>query len=46
VTNGEGIYAVLYLTPGSYSVVVEMSGFKKSVRDGLEVRIGDRLTWI
>jgi len=44
VTNAEGIYAVLFLTPGPYSVTVEMSGFKKSVRDGVQVRIGDRLT--
>ena len=44
VTNADGIYAVLFLTPGTYTVIVEMSGFKKSVRDGLEVRIGDRLT--
>ncbi len=44
VSNAEGLYAVLFLTPGRYAVSVEMSGFKKSVRDGLEVRIGDRLS--
>src|SRR5438309_1910056 len=38
VSNGEGIYAVLFLTPGPYSVAAELSGFKKSVRDALQVR--------
>ena len=43
-TNTEGSYTVLYLTPGIYSVVVELAGFKKVVREGIEVRVGDRLT--
>ena len=43
-TNTEGSYTVLYLTPGVYSVVVELAGFKKVVREGIEVRVGDRLT--
>jgi len=42
-TNGEGDYTILYLTPGKYTLTVELSGFKKMVREGLEVRIGDRL---
>src|SRR4051812_7614421 len=44
VTNAEGSYTILYLTPGTYSVVVELTGFKKVVREGIEVRVGDRLT--
>ena len=43
-TNGEGDYSILYLTPGMYTLSVELSGFKKMSREGLEVRIGDRLT--
>src|SRR5437867_3387662 len=43
VTTGEGLYTIPYLTPGTYTVAAELSGFKKSVREGLEVRIGDRL---
>ena len=43
-TNGDGSYSILYLTPGTYAVTVELSGFKRVVRDGVEVRIGDRLT--
>src|SRR5712691_2060382 len=42
-TNSEGLFTIPYLTPGSYTVVAELSGFKKSVREGLEVRVGDRL---
>ena len=42
-TTGEGLFTIPYLTPGTYTVAAELSGFKKSVREGLEVRIGDRL---
>jgi hypothetical protein len=42
-TNGEGDYTILYLTPGTYTLGVELSGFKKMVRDGIEVRVGDKL---
>ncbi len=44
VTNNEGAYTIPYLTAGLYAVRVELSGFKKIVREGIEVRIGDRLT--
>ncbi len=43
-SNTEGAYAILYLTPGQYTLVAELSGFKKLQRQGIEVRIGDRLT--
>lgn len=42
-TNGDGDYAALYLTPGSYSVTVEAAGFKKSTRRNIEIRVGDKL---
>ena len=42
-TNGEGDYNILYLTPGTYTVSAELSGFKKIIRSGVEVRIGDRV---
>jgi hypothetical protein len=42
-TNGEGDYAVLFLNPGTYKVTAELSGFKKIARDGIEVRIGERI---
>jgi Carboxypeptidase regulatory-like domain len=43
-TNSDGSYSILYLTPGTYSVAVELTGFKRIVRDSVEVRVGDRLT--
>jgi hypothetical protein len=43
VTNDTGAYSVLYLTPGLYSVSAELQGFKKMMRDNVEVRVGDRL---
>src|SRR5713101_5487302 len=43
-TNADGVYSILYLTPGQYTVVVELSGFKKLQRQGIDVRVGDRLT--
>ncbi len=42
-TNGDGGYTVLYLIPGSYSEAVEAKGFKKTVRQNIEVRVGDKL---
>jgi Carboxypeptidase regulatory-like domain len=38
-----GEYKALYLTPGTYTLTVEASGFKKTVRPSIEVRIGDKL---
>jgi hypothetical protein len=43
VSNNEGNYTVAYLTPGNYRLTAELSGFKKFVREGLEVRVSDRL---
>ncbi len=42
-TNDAGIYQVPYLLPGTYRVEVEISGFKKNVREGIEVRVNDIL---
>jgi hypothetical protein len=43
-TNEEGVYTLLYLTPGAYSLTVEAAGFKRLVRQPVEVRVGDKLT--
>jgi hypothetical protein len=43
-TDSVGDYAIPYLTPGRYRLTVELQGFKKAIRDGIEVRIGDRLS--
>jgi hypothetical protein len=43
VTNTEGLYRVLSLNPGTYRVSFEAQGFKKFVRDAVELRTGDTL---
>ncbi len=42
-TNEGGNFEIPYLLPGSYAVVVEMAGFKRSQRDSVELRVNDRL---
>lgn len=42
-TNDQGAYQALYLIPGLYRVAIEVPGFKSFLRDGLEVRVNDRL---
>lgn len=42
-TNEAGLYQAPYLIPGMYQLTVEAPGFKKYVRDGIEVRVNDRL---
>ena len=41
-TNETGSFTVPYLTPGSYTVAFELTGFYKVVRS-VELRVGDRL---
>jgi len=41
VTDSAGQYAVPFLKPGSYSVTVEAPGFKKFLREGLSLSVGD-----
>src|SRR5581483_5693132 len=40
-TNTVGIYTARLLMPGSYTVQVEVAGFKKELRDGLSLLSGD-----
>ena len=42
-TNNEGNYVIPYLTPGKYTLTVELSGFKKVERQNIEVRVSDRI---
>jgi hypothetical protein len=42
-SNGDGDYAILFLNPGTYSVTAELSGFKKIVRQNVDVRVGEKL---
>ncbi len=43
VTNEAGLYQAPYLIPGLYQIAVEAPGFKRYVREGIEVRVNDRL---
>ena len=43
VTNDTGNYSLLYLQPGGYTVTAELQGFRKTSRENVEVRLGDRL---
>jgi hypothetical protein len=42
-TNASGYYEAPLLVPGSYSVAVEMAGFKKLLRSGVTVGLGEQL---
>jgi len=42
-TNDQGNYEIPFLLPGIYRVSAEAAGFKKSVYDNIELRVGDRL---
>jgi hypothetical protein len=42
VTNSEGYYYVPYLRPGVYNVTIEAQGFKRYVRDRIELRTNDQ----
>jgi hypothetical protein len=44
VTGETGVYSALYLIPGAYRLSAESKGFKKLVRQDVDVRVGDRLT--
>src|SRR5437016_1680433 len=41
-TNNEGYYYVPYLRPGIYNITIEAQGFKKYVREGIELRTNDQ----
>ncbi len=41
--NDDGFYQAPYLLPGAYRIEVEATGFKKYLRDGIALRIGDTL---
>ena len=41
--NQGGIYSLTYLLPGTYTVTAEMTGFKKTDRPGIEVRVNDNI---
>ena len=40
-TSSEGLFQVNYLLPGNYQVTVEVTGFKKYLRDRLQLQISE-----
>lgn len=42
-TNDDGFYQAPYLIPGTYQVVVEATGFKRYVRDGVVIQVNDNI---
>jgi hypothetical protein len=40
-TNDNGIFEAPYLLSGTYQIVVEVTGFKKSIRDGVVLQINE-----
>lgn len=42
-TDGAGFYQLTYLRPGQYRLTVAATGFKTAIRDGLAIRVEDRL---
>jgi hypothetical protein len=43
-TNEAGNYSIPYLVPGAYKVTADFTGFKRSERPGVQVRVGDVLS--
>src|SRR5512132_2477668 len=43
-TNDAGNFILPNLLPGTYTASIERAGFKRFVREGIEVRVGERLT--
>ena len=43
VTTEGGFFEAPYLIPGAYTVTVELPGFKKFLRQGIQLRVADRL---
>ena len=42
ITNGEGYFYLPYLRPGTYNMAVEAPGFKKYIRNGIELRTNEQ----
>jgi hypothetical protein len=40
-SNAAGNYTLPYLLPGTYTIQAELAGFKKFVREGIEIRVND-----
>jgi hypothetical protein len=41
ITSAEGAYQVPYLAPGMYRITIESPGFKRYLREGVQIRTGE-----
>lgn len=44
VSNEVGLYVFPKLPPGTYTVTAELSGFKRSINQGIRLEVGDTAT--
>ena len=44
VTTSDGAYTITLLPPGRYTVTAELTGFRRAVREGVDVVVGGRPT--
>jgi hypothetical protein len=44
VTNSSGRYTAPFLLPGKYQLTIERAGFKKFIRDGIDLNASDKLS--
>jgi hypothetical protein len=40
-TNASGVYSIPFLLPSTYQISAELTGFKRVVRDGIQVRVSE-----
>jgi hypothetical protein len=41
ISNGQGVYTLPFLKPGTYRLSAEAAGFKKYIRDNIVLNVGD-----
>ena len=42
-TSGAGVFSIPFLLPGTYSVTVELPGFRKFVRENIQIRVSETI---
>src|SRR6266853_1754687 len=43
-SNSSGVYSIPYVLPGSYTVTVEAAGFKKAIRQRVNLDVSQKLS--
>src|SRR5687768_17107357 len=42
-TSNAGVFSIPFLPPGTYAVTVELPGFRKFVRDNIQIRVSETI---